>query len=1242
MDDFKTDSSMPYRADIALQPGDIVFCTDSRGHINHWSTDAEQMLGYAGADVLGREFTDALGCTSTRQPIDVPGIIAGRDLATGLECRHKDGTKVALYLYATVGLDADGTPAGAVFVARDVTEYWRAEEAVRASESRYRLLFENATDSIAIADSTGRVLEANPACLRIYGYTADEVRRMNLADVVAPEGRAAAATAMATLGAGGTVSTTIEMVRKDGTRFTADLLAYATIANGEHRIYSFTRDVTEQRRAAARTTAEERKYRSLFDAAPDGILLETLDGRILAANQAACRLLGYSRAELLSRTVADLTPPEMHAWLPSVRAVLAAGKSFRAEVTNVRKDGSRVAVELSITTMEIGAEQHYIAVLRDVEEKKRAEQALRASEELYRAVFENTGAATIVIEADTTITRVNAEFSRRFGWGADEVVGHSWTEFAHPDDLGRMREYHDRRRRDPGSAPRDYGFRLIDKLGQARECHLFIDIVPGTGRSVASILDLTAQKQAERELAESRLRYRGLFHNLTLGVYRTTPDGRVLMANPALLRMLGYDSYPDFVAHNLDESRFAPQTPRRQFIELIERDGEVRGLEATWKTRDGRAVHVRESAVAVRDEAGKTLYYDGSVEELAGPGASARLREFQENLPIGVFEVEAGGRLTYANLAALRLLGCSSFAEMAATRPEELYADPADRELALQLIGHDGAIRDREFLARRRDGTTFLALFNVRAVFGPAGRPVRYEGTFQDLSGERRLEQDVGESAANFRALAENSYDGIAIAEATGAIAFVNARTTEIIGYPKSELVGVPFLKFVHPDHAAGMKERLRLRLSGQSVPSQYRLPVVRKSGEVRETEVTVSPTTWHGRPAVVVVIRDVTEGGVAEADRRRSEAHYRATLDALTDAVYVTDAEGTILLVNRALVDWLRELGLPADVAGRRFDLVMPFVTEAEIADFRRVAAEGRMSTVAGLGTVGERLVATETTRVPVFDGARVSRVVSVARDVSERLVEQKRLQESEDQFRRLVELSPDGIAVHQAGRVVMANGAVARLLGFRDGSELVGRPVIDWVHPDDRAVVAGRMRAVVDQGVPGPWLEERFLRADGSTVTVEATAAPFQWRGQPAVQVVVRDISERRRLARMAEEAGVEFRAIIDNAPEGVVAECDGRIAYCNAVFARMFGYDSPEHVVGMPAGEFDAPEDRDRLAGYSAARLRGETAPTCYTFTGLRRDGTRVPMAASISTYRLGDRDYILGFVRELPPERCQQRD
>jgi len=150
----------------------------------------------------------------------------------------------------------------------------------------------------------------------------------------------------------------------------------------------------------------------------------------------------------------------------------------------------------------------------------------------------------------------------------------------------------------------------------------------------------------ERERGEEK--FRRVFENAPIGIYRTTPDGRIIMANPAIVHMLGYSSSEELVQLNLEGEEYPPEYPRSEFKQRIDRKGKILGLESTWTRKDGKQIFVRESARAFFDDNGKPLYYEGMVEDITERKlAEEELRKARDELEIRVKERTA--ELVYIN-----------------------------------------------------------------------------------------------------------------------------------------------------------------------------------------------------------------------------------------------------------------------------------------------------------------------------------------------------------------------------------------------------------------------------------------------------------------------------------------------------------------------------------------------------------------------------------------------------------------
>lgn len=160
-------------------------------------------------------------------------------------------------------------------------------------------------------------------------------------------------------------------------------------------------------------------------------------------------------------------------------------------------------------------------------------------------------------------------------------------------------------------------------------------------------------------------KFRNIFENVPIGIYRTTPDGKVLMANSAIVDILGFKSKEELINVNRANEGFESTYSRQKFLEQMERDGEINGLEAKWKKRDGSIIYIRENARVIKDKNGKTLYYEGSVEDIAQRVNSEKeTKKAQKHYemvfqlsPSAMFTVDSSRNITSWNRRAAELTG---------------------------------------------------------------------------------------------------------------------------------------------------------------------------------------------------------------------------------------------------------------------------------------------------------------------------------------------------------------------------------------------------------------------------------------------------------------------------------------------------------------------------------------------------------------------------------------------------------
>jgi PAS domain S-box-containing protein len=293
---------------------------------------------------------------------------------------------------------------------------------------------------------------------------------------------------------------------------------------------------------------ELKKYKGMFESAPIGIVQSTLDGRVLNANPAVAHMLGYDSVPDYLSSIQNIAKdlyvdPQRRQML--IDLSLQQNQLLNFESRFRCKDGRIITCHLNVRTQrkEDGSVHYLESFIQDITELKKTGEALKESEALYRSIFENTGAGTIIIEEDTTISFANTGFEKLTGYAKAEVEGQlKWPSLvADPSELEMMLKYHYLRRARHPDVPIEYEFKVLDKQGQRKNVFLRVDMITGTRRSVASLIDITSLKEAERSLRESESKLSGILEAFEGIVYVCTKDYRISYMNKTLKNLTGPD-----------------------------------------------------------------------------------------------------------------------------------------------------------------------------------------------------------------------------------------------------------------------------------------------------------------------------------------------------------------------------------------------------------------------------------------------------------------------------------------------------------------------------------------------------------------------------------------------------------------------------------------------------------------------------------------------------------------------------
>ena len=872
-----------------------------------------------------------------------------------------------------------------------------AEEPLGEGRDLYRTVVEQSADAIWIFDAASkRVLESNASFKEMFGYTADDLAGMTNYDFIDHDKDSIDDTVARMAREAKSVPQERRYRKKDGTHIYVEVNGSPIAYRGGEAVCAVARDLTRRRRAEEAVRKSEERFRSLVQNASDVITLLDPDGVILYESPAVERLLGYGPEERVGTSAfAYMHGDDVERARASFVHTVGRRKSEPIVALRVRhKDGSWRHLEVTRTNLlgdpAVGA---VVANSRDVTEREETRGALEESEGRFRSVVQNSSEIVKIVDADGTLKYASPAFERLLGYDPEEAVGMNVLDYVHPDDLPRVVEETERTMGDGGVGRNvsEYRFRHADgswRYIEAAGAYLLDD--PAVGGVVINARDVTQRKEAEARHREAEEKYRSIFENAAIGIFRTTPGGRYAEANPAAARILGYDSPEELVDRITDIGRqiYVDSDRRREFVGLMEEAGSVVEFESQMYREDGSTAWVSESARAVWAPDGTVLYYEGFSEDItARKRAEEELRRSEQRLravvgsvPVILFALDTDGVFTLLEGRGLEAWGAgtgdvvgSSFFDAVGETPQ--IEGAVRRALAGETVA----------LTAQINGLTFDSWYSP--ILDAGGGVTGVIGVGADVTDRSRAQAALEESEERFRTAFEGAAVGVALIGIDRRYLGVNLALCEMLGYPEEEMLAKTADEINHPDDEAAVLEGTRrlLRQGGGSFHLEKRC--VRSDGGVVWVLSSVSLVrNGEGEPGhFVTLYQDVTAHKKAEEALRESEAFHRAVIEQSVEAIYLFDPRTKEVLETNAAFEKL--VGHPgADLLGMTiYDFLAHDRENVDLHVERHLIQEGRF--------VGERryrrkdgrivTVAASATMVP-RRGAEV--VCVVVRDISER----------------------------------------------------------------------------------------------------------------------------------------------------------------------------------------------------------------------------------------------------------------
>jgi PAS domain S-box-containing protein len=458
--------------------------------------------------------------------------------------------------------------------------------------------------------------------------------------------------------------------------------------------------------------------------------------------------------------------------------------------------------------------------------------------------------------------------------------------------------------------------------------------------------EIAERKKAENALSESENKYRNIFNNSTEGISQSTPGGKILTCNQALADILGYDSPEDLKAciKNLGTDLFVQPERRQEFLDLMNKDGFVRGFEYKAYRKDHRIIDIMINADTIMDEKHSDLYFQGALrditelkryqehlEELVRERTDelisankkmqdeiAERRQTQEALELseekyrsifentmeGIYQSRMDGRYLNVNPAFARMFGYATPDEMihsVTNIAKQLYKYPEEWEKLTKLMVEQGVIKNYEIERLRKDGQSFWQLLNAHFVRDSKGNILMTEGTCIDITESKRAAEALKKNEEMLHLITDNMSDMIRVTDLQGVNLYASPSHLAGLGYKPEERLGNTGFDIAHPDDLPMLINEFAKGLAGTEPMKRVEYRVKHADGHYiwLDTIVNAIRDDQGQVKTIVMSSRDVTDRKLLEEALAKSEEKYRLITENIMDCIVLADANGIFQYVT-------------------------------------------------------------------------------------------------------------------------------------------------------------------------------------------------------------------------------------------------------------------------------------------------------------------------------------------------------
>ena len=783
----------------------------------------------------------------------------------------------------------------------DITKRKMAERNLRDSEKKFRTAVENNPDHMMFINSDGIIFDVN----RLEkGFTKEMVIGLsvfseNFYETV-EQCESARKMISKTLETGVTTRYELSQVAPDGSYLTYETIVSPFKQDDDSKIISLllvSRDITERKQLEKDLLESEEKHRDIINNLIDILLEIDLQGIVTYVSPQCYNILGYQPNELIGKNTIDFIHPED---IPIIAEAIgkalktketeAIGKALKNKETEaigkalknketlfifdyrlMHKNGNIIYVSARGKSINSNGKEKFIATIRDITEKKKAEQYLIESEEKFKLLSDQSFLGIAILQ-DDIVKYVNQAAANMYGDSVEDIMNWQPQEFVkciHPEDLSFVLEQARKKQIGEKDVIPNYNIRLITKAGEIKWIELFAKslLYENKPADFVSMIDITERKKIELELKESNERYSTFVKNYSGIAFRADKNSIPIFFHGAVKEITGYTEQ-EFVEGKLPwfKLNHPDDMPSEEIMyKMINTPDYAIQREYRIIRKDGQLRWVFESTQNIFDEEGKFIGVQGTINDItdlrrveeALRESEGIMRSILENSPDYIMMIDKEGLIQFINrpLPGMKLSEFQ-YKKIFSVIGKNWHEILRDR---ISEIFKRGKAKSVKF--KIQNSSRLSAVYEAR--FGALKRDWEIYGVIMictDISNRDKIERELKESEEKNRNIINNIPDIVLETDMQGIVTYISPQCYDIIGYLPDELIGKNCIDFIHPEDISILTEAWGITIQTKETVTVAKYRLFHKNGDVINVFARGRYVDSNGNEKITLLIRDLTD----------------------------------------------------------------------------------------------------------------------------------------------------------------------------------------------------------------------------------------------------------------------------------------------------------------------------------------------------------------------------------------------